>query len=676
MDRISHSVARIRSTEFYWSAIVFVVMVLCAKFGQYLFFEWDTSPAVLWPAAGVGLAIIWLGGYRYVWPVFLGLLVASFIGPARDLIPAVVTTPLGQTAGFIVGVYLLRKGRFDGSFSTIRDVLLFLGVIAIASMIAPTITTFVSWVTDNLTATPYVSWSRSWAGYMLSCLIVTPLIIAWGSQKEFRPQPRVVETFAAGALLLVSVYFLFWTRAASEFSFLFFGSFFLAHFWVAFRFSTKMLTLSLLGTTVLGFLGLFLSPVPGTLLNDQLFSAELFLFLVTPIFYIFSALVKERANTVEELEQAMGRIAREGTIKNEFIVVLAHELRNPLAPVKTTLEILELQAQDPDMRHLIKRAHQQVHSMRRLLDDLLDITRVTQGKFTLKLEHCNACGLIRRCVESVQELIKERQHTLIVDPVCDETLWLDVDPVRFEQVLINLLNNAAKYTDPGGRIEIHQSVKDDRLVIQVRDNGKGIAPEHQEKIFQPFWQMESSSLHGQGGVGIGLSLTKHIVDLHGGTITVESEGIGKGSLFTVMFPLKAEGQPVAVHPVEVKESIRPFRVLIVDDNHRAADALVKLLTLKGHTASAVYAGSLVPEAMESFKPEVVLLDIGLPDLTGHEVVRDLRERGYAQHIIALSGYGQKEDKEKALASGFDHHITKPMSIEQFESYLRELQKDE
>ena len=665
-------ILRYLSQEPIRSIVLFAVIVIAAKFGQYAQGAWNTSPAILWPPTGIALAAVWLWGYRYSGPVFFGLFLAAATGPGAHLLPAVVST-LGRVIGVVVGAFLLKKVKFDGWFATMRSVLAFFAVVIVTGMIEPTISMLVAAAAGDLTS--YVSWTRSWAGHALSCLVFTPLLIAWSMPDRRKVTQSVAERVIAILFLMFSVYFLFWTRAASNFTFLFFGFFFLAHFWIAFRSSARMLAFSLFVTTVFGILGLFLSPVPGTSLSDQLFAAELFLFLVAPIFYIFFALVKERAHTVEELKEALGRIEKEGTVKNEFIVVLAHELRNPLAPIKTTLEILELEEHDPETKHLIKRAHQQVHSMRRLLDDLLDITRVTQGKFELKLERAHLCTLIDRCVDSTRELFKERGHTLEVHPPCNDSIVFDVDPVRFEQILINLLNNAAKYTNPGGRIEIHHEVSDGFVVLKVKDNGIGIAEEHLAKIFHPFWQMKASTAGGVGGVGIGLSLTKHIVEMHGGDLSVESAGLGKGCVFTVRIPIRSRTHTVAVHTTETLMPVRPFRVLVADDNQRAADALAKLLTLKGHRVEKVYSGNEVFEVVKAFDPEVILLDIGLPDMTGYEVVEQLRKRGFKRHIIALSGYGGREDKEKAMQSGFDHHITKPMAIEQFEDYLRTIQKE-
>ncbi len=670
LDSIAREIADITPLEIARLAGVFIVMLLAAKFGQYLFFEWKTSPAILWPPTGIALAAMWLWGYRYAVPIFLALLVASLTGPVAHLIPAVVTTPMAQVFGSLTGVYFLRHLKFNGSFSRMRNVALFFAVAIITSAIAPSVTTLISSLTGNLTAAAYISWSRSWAGYLLSVIILTPLIISWSRADYGSMRGRWIEPICAGALVAFSVYALFWQPFPEEFSFLAFVVFFLAHFWVCLRFPTMVVMTSLSFTTLFGIFGLFVSPGEEPL-NQQLFAAELFLFLVVPIFYAFSALVKERAYAVIELQQAMQKIERESTIKNDFIAVLAHELRNPLAPVKTTLEILGMLELDQETRELIRGSHRQVHAMRRLLDDLLDVTRVTQGKFQIKPTRVNLCVLIENSIKSTVALF-DRGHHFVVDPPCDRSIWLEVDSVRFEQALVNLLNNAAKYTEPGGRITISCAQEGGMLKLMVTDNGIGIDPEHLESVFEPFWQASMSPSNAAGGVGIGLSLTRHIMELHGGSVRAQSAGAGQGSTFTITVPLPERDVPPEPAVAQAPSPRAPFKVLVVDDNHAAADALVKLLTLKGHNATASYSGTDAIELIKTYAPQIVLLDIGLPDMTGFEVAAQMRADGFAGKIIALSGYGQQEDRERSRQAGCDEHFTKPMSISRLEDYFTEI----
>lgn len=653
--------------------IACILIFASAKFGQYLFFTWQTSPAVLWPVTGIGVAIMWVWGYRYALPILMGLLIASVTGPTAHVFPGVFTTPLAQVIGEMAIVYFLRYFGFSGSFGSLRSVLTFLIVIALASTVTPTISTLISWLADTLAVAPYVSWSRAWAGYMLSTLILTPFILTW-FYKEEAPGPKhsYLESLAAGFVLVIAVYFLFWTQIGAQFSFLLFALFFIAHFWIGYRFSGREMMLATLFSTVFGIAGLFLSPSPNRDLNDQLFAAELFLFLVVPIFYCFSALIKERANTIRELKLALDRIERESTTKNEFIAMLAHELRNPLAPVKTTLEILGMRDLQPDMKHLIESAHRQVHAMRRILDDLLDMTRVTQGKFQLQIEHASLTSMIMHCVESMEETFTRRQQKLTIHSSAPSEIYLDVDPVRFEQVITNIFSNASKYTPHGGNIQVTYGVRGHLATIIIKDDGMGIEAENLPDIFQPFWQVPSASVRaGTSGIGVGLSLTKRIVEMHGGSIIAQSEGRNKGTTFTITIPISSRVYDAP--RTEAKPAVTTLqRVLVVDDNKAAADALAKLLSMKNHQADIAYSGLEVFERVQSFDPTIVLLDIGLPDMDGYAVAQKLRADGFKGKVVAVSGFGQKEDKEKAFASGFDHHITKPMSIKSFEDYLRNL----
>ena len=651
--------------------LVVMVIFIGAKFGQYLFFDWKTSPAIIWPPTGIAVAVIWMSGYRYLVPVFIGLLLASLSGPYGNVYPAAITTPMAQVAGHALGVFLLRRYNFDETFSTVKSVLTFLIIISVLCLVAPTVTTIISAITGNLTTSALISFTRAWGGYVFSCLILTPFILLWNKKEQPVRVVNPVEIISILLLLITSVYLLFFDDVLPQYSFIYFTLFFIAHFWICLRFSTRMVALSVMLTSIVGSLGVFISPDPERMLNDQLFEVELFLFLIVPIFYIFSALVKERSGSIESLKVMMDKTERENIIKNEFIAVLAHELRNPLAPIKTTFEILELKDLDRDTKNLIKDANQQVYSMKRLLDDLLDITRVTQGKFQLRFELINICTVINQCINSTQEIFKERNHTLVLDQVCDDSLWINVDPVRFEQVIVNVLNNAAKYTPPGGRIEIFQSVVDNHLVFKVRDNGIGIKKNHLEDIFQSFWQMSTAHTHGSGGIGVGLALTRQIINLHGGTIHAESEGENMGTTFVITLPGVATSNGAAPFTVPVTPSVatRSLHILIVDDNAVAADSMAQLLTIKNHQVTTLYTGQAALAEVSTLQPDLILLDIGLTDMSGYEVAAQLRSKGYRNQLIALTGYGQKQDKEKALESGFDFHFTKPMSLKNLEEYL-------
>ncbi|HUJ01292.1 MAG TPA: ATP-binding protein [Usitatibacter sp.] len=364
----------------------------------------------------------------------------------------------------------------------------------------------------------------------------------------------------------------------------------------------------------------------------------------------------ENAELVQALKDADRR-------KDEFLAVLAHELRNPLAPVRNAIEILRATpaatAQQQWTQDVIDR---QVRQLSRLVDDLLDVSRITSGKIELRKERVELGAAVRIALESSRPLIERGGHELSVT-LPAEPIRLDADLARLAQVLSNLLNNAAKYTRPGGHIWLTAERSGSHAVVRVRDNGIGIRPAMLTRIFDMFTQVAGSGPHSQGGLGIGLTLVRRLVELHGGSVEARSEGIGKGSEFTVTLPLAgsetANGEEAAdSHP---GDDPHPRRILVVDDNRDAADSLCMLLKSRGHEVRVAYDGLEAVGSAVAFHPDVVLLDIGLPKLSGYEAARRIREAGGAQALlIAVTGWGQEEDRRRARDAGFDHHLTKPV----------------
>ncbi len=344
--------------------------------------------------------------------------------------------------------------------------------------------------------------------------------------------------------------------------------------------------------------------------------------------------------------------------KDEFLATLAHELRNPLAPIRTGLTVLKLVKSPEDMNAAREMMERQVGHMVRLIDDLLDVSRITRGKVELKPERVDIRDVIDAALEVTRPIVEANHHELIIAPI-DQALPIHADPTRIAQVISNLLNNAAKYTPRGGRIEL-TVVRDGASVeISVRDNGLGIAPEMLHKVFEMFTQVGRTIDQAQGGLGIGLALVTRLVEMHGGTVTAESEGHGKGSLPLAESPIKAE---VAGQGDATPAAPTPRRILVVDDNVDGAKSLSLLLQLAGHTTSIAYSGPTALERAHSFAPEVVFLDIGLPGMNGYEVARRLRAElhGAALTLVALTGWGTDDDRKRAHEAGFDHHLTKPV----------------
>jgi signal transduction histidine kinase/CheY-like chemotaxis protein len=359
--------------------------------------------------------------------------------------------------------------------------------------------------------------------------------------------------------------------------------------------------------------------------------------------------------------------------KSEFLATLAHELRNPLAPLRHGLELLALAQGEPatfDQAHgMMKR---QLDQMVRLIDELLDLSRITRGTVELQLVRVDLRAILDQALESSRHLIDHQGHTLTVDPT-SEPMIVEGDSMRLAQVFNNLVSNAAKYTDPGGAIRVHTAVEGNDVMVTVCDNGIGISPADQGRVFEMFAQVEHAHDRSQGGLGIGLSIVKHLVEQHGGHISISSGGLGKGSCFTVRLPLASTlflGPP----PSEQVHTVSPAghrRILIVDDNEDAATMVAMLLGKLGHDIRVAYDGLQALAVGKDFRPDIILMDIGMPVLDGHEACAQMRRTPWGQDafIIALTGWGQTEDKQRSAEAGFDRHLVKPVHKEALEDIL-------
>jgi PAS domain S-box-containing protein len=378
------------------------------------------------------------------------------------------------------------------------------------------------------------------------------------------------------------------------------------------------------------------------------------------------------ASDITERKRAEEALRLADRRKDEFLAMLAHELRNPLAPIRNAVQLLKmLEPTDPKLawsRNVIDR---QVTHMARLLDDLLDVARIMQGKIRLNMEKFELTEIVNNAIETSRPLIESRGQELIISQTTTPQ-WIEGDRVRLAQVLSNLLNNAAKYTTEGGKITLSVMREDTSAVIEVRDTGIGISPDILPQIFDLFTQADHSLAHAQGGLGIGLTLVRELIEIHGGTVTASSVGIGQGSTFTVRLPALAMPSSV-IESVQAKSALPmpKFRILVVDDYADAAESLTLLLQAEGHTVETADCGLKALERAQAFRPQVVLLDIGLPDLDGYEVARRLRALPETRDavLIALTGYGQTEDRERSRAAGFSHHLLKPVNFEKLSDLL-------
>lgn len=363
-------------------------------------------------------------------------------------------------------------------------------------------------------------------------------------------------------------------------------------------------------------------------------------------------------------EQAARREAEAASrAKDQFLAMLAHELRNPLAAIASALQLLRSPAEAEQAQWALEVGERQVGHLVRLIDDLLDVSRITQGKIQLEKRPLAVSEIVQRAVESVRPQVERRRHNLLVS-ITSEPLWVEADPTRLEQVAVNLLTNASKYTDEGGRIEIAVRREGEEAVIRVRDNGIGMSPEMVSHVFELFTQIDHSLDRSQGGLGIGLTLVRSLVRMHGGDVTAHSEGPGRGSEFVVRLPTRpapVKNRPAPAAAPCINGSKR--RILVVDDNRDAAKMLGTLLTIQGHDVEIVHDGPKAVSAVRQSPPDVVLLDIGLPEMDGYEVARRMRELpGFnGTLLVALTGYGRAEDRQRSEEAGFDAHLVKPVS---------------
>jgi PAS domain S-box-containing protein len=357
--------------------------------------------------------------------------------------------------------------------------------------------------------------------------------------------------------------------------------------------------------------------------------------------------------------------------KDEFLATLAHELRNPLAPIRNAAELFRLVGPLPaELEQARAIVDRQVEQLTRLVDDLLDVSRFVSGKIELRRRRVELTELIERAIEMSRPMISTSRHELVAD-LAPDRLWLDADPARITQVIANLLNNSAKYTEPGGNIWLTTHRERHHAVINVRDTGIGISRDMLSQIFQPFTQVDTAVDRRQGGLGIGLTLVQRLVALHGGTVTAYSAGRGCGSTFEVRLPLVKGLIPQAREGASLTVTSSARRIIVVDDNHDSADTLAALLGKLGHEVYATYAGQDALDLAEQLQPDLMLVDLGMPGMSGYEVARQVRKRPALQAtmLAAMTGWGQENDQRRSREAGFDCHLVKPVDLKALEDLL-------
>ncbi|HEY7641133.1 MAG TPA: response regulator [Steroidobacteraceae bacterium] len=382
--------------------------------------------------------------------------------------------------------------------------------------------------------------------------------------------------------------------------------------------------------------------------------------LVVTLFAAGTEYVVSSAQDTTEQRKLQRELLESDRRKDEFLAMLAHELRNPVAPIANAAEVLSRLVPLQNQQALVGIIQRQAVHLGRLLDDLLDVARITQGRIELRREVIDVVACVRLAIETAEPLIRSKAHQLTLTQMLDP-IYVSADKVRLAQCIANVVINAAKYTDDGGELRIRPYLDGQGAAVEIADNGIGIAPEFLPRIFDLFAQSERGLDRSQGGLGVGLTVCKQVVEMHGGSIVANSAGVGRGSTFTIRLPLAEP--PATAPPVVTPQPHTSQRVLIVDDNRDAADSLAMLLRLEGRETLSAYSGEEALRALRPFNPQLVLLDIGLPGLDGYEVARRLKAIAPALHVIALSGYAQLEDRQRSAAAGFDAHLVKPVDLE-------------
>ncbi len=384
---------------------------------------------------------------------------------------------------------------------------------------------------------------------------------------------------------------------------------------------------------------------------------------------------ERRANEAEEARAAVKdreqRLHYEAQLKDEFLATLAHELRNPLAPLRNVAEILRLEQLGETARQATGVMERQISQLVRLIDDLMDVSRITRGQLTLRRERVDLRSIIASAVETAQPQMTTAGVRLVLD-LPPQPLTLNADATRISQVFLNLLTNAAKFTPGGGHVTIAAKVHVDRVAVMVRDSGIGIAAEDQDRVFGMFVQLNRDMRRSQTGLGIGLTLVKQMTELHGGSVAVWSEGLGKGTEFTISLPLAETAETGTLLTSTDPGALQKWSILVVDDSRDGADSLAFLLKAAGHSVTTAYDGPNALSLAEEQLPDVVLLDIGMPEMSGYDVARAIRREAWGRNmrLIALTGWGQAEHRRRSIEVGFDDHLVKPVELDMLEKLLQ------
>lgn len=617
----------------------------------------------VWPPSGIALAAVLLFGPR-VWPgIWLGAAVTNLTVQGSPILAFVIGT--GNTLEAVVAAgFVHRYVGTHGEFETGRAAVLFVLLSTLSALTAAFIGSASLVLSGTVNATEFNSNVWTWfQGDAAGMMILTPLILAW----RLSPLPVLtarnwIEVAAlAFAAIFVSMLVFGGPSSIGDARPLAFVAFPMV-LWAATRFAQRGVITTIATISAIVFFytvqgkGQFAAGAgPATSFYLLCYFSSL---VLTGL--VLSVFISQRKRAESTVRQRVAELQENERHVNEFLAMLSHELRNPLAPLVNGLAFLRKESgQDSRVLGILER---QVANLSHIVDDLLDVSRITRGKIRLQKNLEDLNDIVVQALESAQPTIDARGHAVDLH-LSGERLLVDVDATRLTQVTLNLVNNAAKYTPAGGRLVISVSRDKGQAILRVKDDGIGISAEFLPEVFKLFMQGERGLDRSEGGLGIGLTVAKRIVEMHGGSVAAFSDGPGKGAEFVVRLPAVSTPAPADPTP----KSVAPLhsvqhRVLVVDDNRDSADSLSMLLKIMGHDVQTAYDG---PEALESvahYHPDVVLLDIGLPSMSGYDVAGTLQSAPDRPHmvLIAVTGYGQDEDRRRSREAGFDHHLVKPV----------------
>ena len=672
------SAARVAIT----ASLVAIVCALGASAGVWVRFP-GLGAAILFLPYAVVTAGLLRTPPRHWWIILLAASAGDFLPHWRggaSVAFVLLAEVVNHARAIIAAVGIRRFAGRPGRFESMREMVAYL---LVAVLVAPAVAALGgATLVSALGRSPgfWLVWQQWWLSNAITGLIVLPLLtgdvrpfLAWAVRL---PARRLVEASLLAASLLAvgaAVFARSYAASPTHQAHLYWALPFLL--WAAVRFGPRGTCATLLGVTSLSVWGAIAGrgPFAPDAPTENLLELQVFLLAVSIPVLLLASLIKQQRQTAATLTEIEKRKSVEATLrdshrrKDEFLAMLGHELRNPLAPMSIALQIL--QEAPPTSRDAIwarESIGRQLRHMTRLLDDLLDISRVTLGKIQLQLAPVNVGQVIANAVEATRPLIDSGAHQLTVK-VPAESAVIRGDAVRLTQVVANLINNAAKYTERGGRIDVAVDHSGEEVRVSVRDNGIGIAADGLERIFDLFSQLPGGHERAQGGLGVGLTLARRLVEMHGGTVEARSEGANRGTEIVVRLPAPPAAPAPSPPPLApVVEASRPasLRILAVDDNVHMAQGLASILRMWGHNVRTAHDGAAALEVATQFAPEVVLLDLSLPRIDGLEVARRLRQTPESTPalLVSMSGFGQEDTRRHSGEAGFHHHLTKPFDM--------------